>query len=458
MLGLAKADGGIIELFGKPITEIMAEDRQNIGVSLAESGFNGQFTIVEVEKILAKMYPKFEESWFTRECQKLHLPEGKQFKEFSNGMKAKLRVLTALSHKAQLLILDEPTAGLDVEARNEILDLLREYAAEDESRTILITSHIASDLEHLCDDIYLIHGGKQLLHEETDVILEQYGLIKADEAQYAALDKEYLLDTQKEPYGYACLTNDRKYYEENVPDLVVERAGIDDVILMMTGGEKDEWIIRERYLSAVKRPSQHDDPFLMICVFLGLSQTGTFILGYFPFLMIVLLIGTLSCDEADNGLPFLFTLPIDRKLYIREKYLFCVAGTVVSFVLAWALYLVSLLVHGVSNVSGVLSENAGMIPVFLAVFFITISIMIPVQIKCGAESARVMMAGICFLFAGVILFVQKVAGEATLDQITELIGTITGTIPGQAGIFTAGIVVLLISYRISVGFMEKQEF
>ena len=183
--------------------------------------------------------------------------------------------------------------------------------------------------------------------------------------------------------------------------------------------------------------------FLMICVFLGLSQTDTFILGYFPFLMIVLLIGTLSCDEADNGLPFLFTLPIDRKLYIREKYLFCVAGTVVSFVLAWALYLVSLLVHGVSNVSGVLSENAGMIPVFLAVFFITIS---------------VMMAGICFLFAGVILFVQKVAGEATLDQITELIGTITGTIPGQAGIFTAGIVVLLISYRISVGFMEKQEF
>lgn len=198
--------------------------------------------------------------------------------------------------------------------------------------------------------------------------------------------------------------------------------------------------------------------FLMICVFLGLSQTDTFILGYFPFLMIVLLIGTLSCDEADNGLPFLFTLPIDRKLYIREKYLFCVAGTVVSFVLAWALYLVSLLVHGVSNVSGVLLENAGMIPVFLAVFFITISIMIPVQIKCGAESARVMMAGICFLFAGVILFVQKVAGEATLDQITELIGTITGTIPGQAGIFTAGIVVLLISYRISVGFMEKQEF
>ena len=158
--------------------------------------------------------------------------------ELSGGQKRRVAIAGVMAMEPRVLILDEPTAGLDVEARNEILDLLREYAAEDESRTILITSHIASDLEHLCDDIYLIHGGKQLLHEETDVILEQYGLIKADEAQYAALDKEYLLDTQKEPYGYACLTNDRKYYEENVPDLVVERAGIDDVILMMTGGEK----------------------------------------------------------------------------------------------------------------------------------------------------------------------------------------------------------------------------
>ena len=82
MLGLVKAESGTIELFGKPITEIMAEDRQNIGVSLAESGFNGQFTIVEVEKILAKMYPKFEESWFTRECQKLHLPEENSSRNF----------------------------------------------------------------------------------------------------------------------------------------------------------------------------------------------------------------------------------------------------------------------------------------------------------------------------------------------------------------------------------------
>ena len=168
----------------------------------------------------------------------LHSDADKKIGAFSGGMKQRLGIAQAIVGEPKVLIFDEPTAGLDVEARNEILDLLRDYAAEDENRTILITSHIASDLEHLCDDIYLIHGGKQLLHEETDVILEQYGLIKADEAQYAALDKEYLLGSRKEPYGYACLTNDRKYYEENVPGLVVERAGIDEVILMMTGGKR----------------------------------------------------------------------------------------------------------------------------------------------------------------------------------------------------------------------------
>ena len=112
-------------------------------------------------------------------------------------MKAKLRVLTALSHHAKLLVMDEPTAGLDVEARNHILDMLRAYMEEDEERSILITSHIASDLEQLCDDIYLIHNGTLILYEDTDVILEQYGVLKVSEDQFAGLDQDYLLKTQK---------------------------------------------------------------------------------------------------------------------------------------------------------------------------------------------------------------------------------------------------------------------
>lgn len=236
MLGLAKPDSGSISVLGSEGRELSPAVKQKIGVSLAESGFSTQLTVEDVKHILSKMYPAFEQNLFEKQCGSLKLPTNKKIKEFSTGMKAKLRVLTAITHKAELLILDEPTAGLDVEARNEILDLLREYVAENEKRTILISSHIATDLESLCDDIYLIHDGKLILHEDTDVILAQYGVLKVNEEQYATLDQRAILKVQKENYGYACFTNDRQFYQENYPQIAVENGGIDELILMMTGG------------------------------------------------------------------------------------------------------------------------------------------------------------------------------------------------------------------------------
>ena len=236
MLGLAKPDSGNISVLGSEGRELSPAVKQKIGVSLAESGFSTQLTVEDVKHILSKMYPSFEQNLFEKQCGSLKLPTNKKIKEFSTGMKAKLRVLTAITHKAELLILDEPTAGLDVEARNEILDLLREYVAENEKRTILISSHIATDLESLCDDIYLIHDGKLILHEDTDVILAQYGVLKVNEEQYATLDQRAILKVQKENYGYACFTNDRQFYQENYPQIAVENGGIDELILMMTGG------------------------------------------------------------------------------------------------------------------------------------------------------------------------------------------------------------------------------
>ena len=236
ILGLTKPDGGKISVLGSEGGELSPKVKQRLGVSLAEAGFSKQLTVDDAKHILAKMYPSFDKDFFEAQCERLKLPMKKQIKEFSTGMKAKLRVLTAITHRAELLILDEPTAGLDVEARNEILDLLRDYVAEDEKRTILITSHIATDLEALCDDIILIHDGKLILHEDTDVILEQYGILKVNEAQYGELDQRAILKVQKENYGYACFTNDRQFYQENYPEIAVEKGGIDELILMMTGG------------------------------------------------------------------------------------------------------------------------------------------------------------------------------------------------------------------------------
>lgn len=236
ILGLCRADEGNIRVFGHESKELPETLRQEIGVSLAESGFSGELTVNDVKHILKKMYHSFDENYFIKQSENLKLPMNKKIKEFSTGMKAKLRVLTAMTHHAKLLIMDEPTVGLDVEARNEILDMLRAYIAEDESRSILITSHISTDLESLCDELYLIHDGKLILHEATDAILEQYGILKVSEEQYRTLDQSSILKVQKENYGYACFTDDKKFYQENYPQIAVENGGIDELILMMTGG------------------------------------------------------------------------------------------------------------------------------------------------------------------------------------------------------------------------------
>ena len=236
MLGLTKPDSGNISVLGSEGKELSPAVKQKIGVSLAESGFSSQLSIEDMKQILSKMYREFDRQLFEKQCEKMKLPKKKKMKDFSTGMKAKLKVLTALTHNADLLILDEPTAGLDIEARNEILDLLREYVTHNEKSSILITSHIATDLESLCDDIYLIHDGKMIIHEDTDVILEQYGVLKVSEEQYKKLDQKAILKSRRESYGYACFTSDRKFYQENYPGIVVEKGGIDELILMMTGG------------------------------------------------------------------------------------------------------------------------------------------------------------------------------------------------------------------------------
>ena len=205
--GLIKPDSGTVKTFGIPAEKLTPSDKLNLGVFLDNSGFSTQLNVSDIA-------------------------------EFSSGMKVKLKILVAITHKARLLILDEPTTGLDVEARNEVLDMLRQYVSFDDTRSILITSHISSDLENLCDDIYLIHNGRIILHEDTDAIVEQYGVLKVNEEQFKELDKSYILNSLKENYGYACFVKSKAFYKENYPGIVVENGGIDELILMMTGGYK----------------------------------------------------------------------------------------------------------------------------------------------------------------------------------------------------------------------------
>lgn len=237
VLGLIRTESGIVELFGKRPEEITPEDKERLGVVLADSGFSGYLSIRDLIPVLKAMYHQFDQTYFEEQCRRFELPMTKKIKEFSTGMKRKLQVLAAISHHADLLILDEPTAGLDVLARDEMLTMLREYM-EIEGRAILISSHISSDLEDFCDDIYMIDHGQVILHEETDTLLNEYGLLKVDGKQYESLDKTYVLRSRKETFGYSCLTNEKQFYQENYPDIVVEKGSIDELIMMMVRGDR----------------------------------------------------------------------------------------------------------------------------------------------------------------------------------------------------------------------------
>ena len=193
ILGLIRCDSGSIHVFGKPAAQLSAADKQQIGVVLSDSGFGGYLTIQDLVPVLCSLYPSFRREDFLKKCRGLSLPLTKKIKEFSTGMKQK--------------------------------------------RSILISSHISGDLEGFCDDLYMIDNGKIILHEDTDVLLSDYAILKMTEEQFGSLDKAYILRLRKEPYGYSCLTNQKQFYLENHPEITVERGNIDELILMMAKGQ-----------------------------------------------------------------------------------------------------------------------------------------------------------------------------------------------------------------------------
>lgn len=237
ILGLIKKDGGNIYYNGNEISQVTEREKEEFGIALTDSIFSEHLTINQVKKIAKGLYKNFDEALFDNMASQMKLPLNKKIKEFSTGMQAKTKLLLATTHKSKFLLLDEPTSGLDVIAREEVLDFIRDYMVDNNDTSVIISSHIASDLEGLCDDIYLIENGNIIFHEETDVLLSRYGLIKIKEEDFVDLDKNYILKYKKEPFGYKLLTNEKQFYLDNYPKLVVEKASIDELITIMNRGQ-----------------------------------------------------------------------------------------------------------------------------------------------------------------------------------------------------------------------------
>lgn len=236
-LGLINTDGGTIEIFGKSNRKITGSDKQQIGVVLAESTFSSMLTVKDIVSVMKAEYRNFDKDKFIKKCAQYNIPLNKQLKEFSTGMKAKFKLMIAMSYDARLLILDEPTSGLDSVVRNELLDEIREFMKNEEC-AVLISSHISSDLEGICDDLYFLQNGSILFHEDTDVVLSDYAILKVNEEQYNKIDQSHILYRNKRPFGYELLTKEKQFYMDNYREIVMEKGSIDDIMLMISKGEK----------------------------------------------------------------------------------------------------------------------------------------------------------------------------------------------------------------------------
>lgn len=197
ILGMIKKNEGTITVLGKDHT-IM--DKEDVGIVLDEVGIPDCLNVVQVERIMKNIYKKWDSEVYNSYIKRFDLPPKKKFKEFSKGMKMKLGMAIALSHDPKLLILDEATAGLDPVVRDDLLDIFTEFT-RDETHSILISSHIVSDLEKICDYIAFINKGKLMLCEDKDALYEQYGVVHMSCADFEAISPDAVKGKKITPYG-----------------------------------------------------------------------------------------------------------------------------------------------------------------------------------------------------------------------------------------------------------------
>lgn len=237
ILNIINTKGDIIVL-GKDIKKYQKEIKQQIGVVLDDSFLSDFLNVKSIDLIMRDFYKNWDSKKYYNYIERFKLPKNKIINTFSTGMKMKLKIITAISHNPKILILDEPTSGLDPVIRSEILDIFREFIAEDEDRSILMSTHITTDLEHISDYIVFINNGEIVFNLPTSDLLENYGIVKCSKKDYEKIDKKDYIKFKKGKYHYEVLVYNRNKFKKKYGIETIDKASIEDIMLFyIKGGE-----------------------------------------------------------------------------------------------------------------------------------------------------------------------------------------------------------------------------
>lgn len=230
LLNMIQKDSGRITILGKDEKSI---DKNEIGVVFDECRFHESFTAKDINQVLKSIFQRWNEPQFFDYLNRFEVPSNKKLKEFSRGMKMKISIAAAVSHDAKLLLLDEPTSTLDPVVRDEMLDIFYDFIS-DEQHSIIISSHIVSDLEKVCDYIAFMHKGKMILCEEKDRLLQECRLAQMSEAEFSAIDKDEIIGSRKTPFGITAVI--RKAAAAQIRN--TQPINLEDLFVYMIRGEE----------------------------------------------------------------------------------------------------------------------------------------------------------------------------------------------------------------------------
>ena len=240
LLNITSIDQGEIKLLGLDHIKDENNIKKRIAVVFDEMPFHDVFTTKDMAKVFEGLYPDWDNDAYNKYIERFQLPVKKKIGQFSKGMKMKLQIACALSHNAELLVMDEATTGLDPVVRDEILHIFMEYL-QDGERSILMSSHITSDLEKIADSVTFIDKGKLLISGYKDEILESHGILKCDKKELSDLDPEDIISVRTNSFGAEVMVSDRESASHKYSGAIIDPASLDDIMLYYVHRDMKEW-------------------------------------------------------------------------------------------------------------------------------------------------------------------------------------------------------------------------